>query len=328
MPEDSRLVWQRRLVPVLAPASWLYGAAVRARRLAYARGLLPTVRVDCPVISVGSLVAGGTGKTPMTAYVARRFGEHRVAVLSRGYGGSYKGRHQVTRDTPASWAGDEPVLLTRTCAADVWVSRDRARLAQALADRYDLFVLDDGYQHVRLERFLNLCLLPAEAPGRLLPAGLWREAPSALSAADLLVALDQWPDWIGEWYEGPRIIVQLRQGPWQGPDGASEPRGPVFAFCGVARPERFLGSLGALDVRGSLTWPDHHAYTPDDLRLLLREARGQGAEALVTTAKDAVRLSPTGLGLPLYWCDLDVHFLEGERDFATVLDSVALPPRS
>jgi tetraacyldisaccharide 4'-kinase len=325
MPEDRRLLWQRRLSSWLSPASWLYGAAVRARRRAYDAGLLPTVRVDRPVISVGSLLSGGTGKTPMVAHLARRFRARRVAVLSRGYGGSYRGEQQVTRDSQPAWAGDEPVLLARTCPADVWVARDRARLAQRLAGRYDLFLLDDGYQHLKLERFLNICLLPHEHPGRLLPAGLWREGASALAAADLVVALAAWPDWLAEYHEGPRITVELRPGAWQSAAGVGEPGGAVFAFCGVARPERFWQSLCDLDVRGTAAFPDHHLYTPQELQWLSDAARAQAATALVTTAKDQVRLAALPLALPLFWRDLEVRFLEGEQDFEAFLDGVSLP---
>jgi len=293
-----------------------------ARRTAFERGLLPTVRVDRPVISVGSLLAGGTGKTPMVAHLARHFASTRTAVLSRGYGGSYRGQRQVGRDCPAAVCGDEPVLLARTCPADVWVGRDRAKLALELSDRYELFLLDDGYQHLKLERFLNICLLPNEGPGVLLPAGLWRESARALRAADVVVALDSWPGWVGSYYEGPRVIVELSPGPWQSARGGG-PEGPVFAFCGVARPERFLNSLHGLDVRGSDVFADHHEYSPKDLHELVSRARQLGAFALVTTAKDAVRAGE--MDLPLYWRDLEVRFIEGEQDFAVFLESVVLP---
>lgn len=319
---DRRLVWQKRLAPVLRPAAWLYGASMSARRAAYARGLLPTVRSDRPVISVGSLLAGGTGKTPMVAHLARHFASTRTAVLSRGYGGSYRGRRQVTHDCPATVCGDEPVLLARTCPADVWVGRDRAQLALELSGRYDLFLLDDGYQHVKLERFLNICLLPHEDPGPLLPAGLWREGASALAAADVVVGLHGWPAWVDSYYEGPRVIVELAPGSWQSTRGG-QPEGPVFAFTGVARPERFLNSLGGLDVRGSAVFADHHVYSPGELKDLGSRARQLGAFALVTTAKDAVRTGD--VDLPLYWRDLEVRFVEGEPDFAMFLESVTLP---
>ena len=307
---------------MLKPAAWVYGACMSARRAAYARGLLPTVRVDRPVISVGSLLAGGTGKTPMVAHLARHFASSRTAILSRGYGGSYQGQRQVARDCPARVCGDEPVLLARTCPADVWVGRDRARLALELSNRYELFLLDDGYQHVKLERFLNLCLLPAEAPGPLLPAGLWRENASALAAADVVVALDVWPAWVHSYYEGPRVTVELAPGPWQSARGG-RPEGPVFAFCGVARPERFLDSLNGMDVRGHAEFADHHEYSAAELKELASRARHLGAFTLVTTAKDAVRVGD--VDLPVYWRDLEVRFIEGEHDFSEFLNSVTLP---
>lgn len=313
-------MWQKRLSPWLKPAAWLYGGAVRARRKAYGVGLLPTVRVDRPVISVGSLLAGGTGKTPMVAHIARQFAPVRTAVLSRGYGGSYRGIRQVTSDCPASVCGDEPVLLVRTCPADVWVARDRAKLALEIAGRYEVLLLDDGYQHIKLERFLNLCLLPGGLPGSLLPAGLWREGATALAAADLIVALDEWPAWVDSYYDGPRVVIRLVRGPWQNAQGPARPESPVYAFCGVARPERFLQSLGELEVRGQAVFPDHHAYTDAQLRDMTASAQRAGAQAFVTTAKDAVRI--TSLGLPLFWSDLEVQFSYGEEDFSAILSSV------
>lgn len=324
MQGDRRLVWQERLGPWLLPASWLYGSVQHTRRWAYGRGLFPAVRVDRPVVSVGSLLSGGTGKTPLVSLLARRWRGLRVAVLSRGYGGSYTHELQVTLHAPASLAGDEPVLLARTCAADVWVAQNRARLAARLASRYDLFLLDDGYQHLALERFLNICLLPHETPGRLLPSGLWREWPRALRAADLVLGLDAWPAWVDGFYDGPRVVIELRRTAWSGPDGVSPPHGPVFAFCGVARPNRFLDSLGDMELKGHAAWPDHHAYSEADLAQLQEQAQQAGAKSLVTTAKDAVRVRQECLRMPLYWCDLEVHFVEGERDFSDMLDSIPL----
>lgn len=293
-----------------------------ARRFGYARGVPATVRVDRPVISVGSLLAGGTGKTPLVAHLARHFAATKTAILSRGYGGSYRGRRQVEKDCPPDVCGDEPVLLARTCPADVWVARDRAALAVELSPRYELFLLDDGYQHLKLERFLNICLLPAEEPGPLLPAGLWREGTGALGAADVVVALDRWPAWVDSYYEGPRVTAALRPGPWQSVRGG-QPAGAVFALCGVARPARFLDSLADLDVRGRAVFADHHPYSASDKSDLVARARQAGAAALVTTAKDAVRLGE--IDLPLFWRDVEVHFTEGEQEFAVFLDSVCLP---
>jgi tetraacyldisaccharide 4'-kinase len=319
---DRRLVWQERMAPWLVPASLIYGAIQRSRRWAYGNGVFSCVRLDRPVVSVGSLLAGGTGKTPLTVFLARLWTARRVAVLSRGYGGSYSGELLVTPQTPTDLAGDEPVLLARSCPADVWVAHDRAQLALRLADRYDLFILDDGYQHLALERFLNICVLPHELPGRLLPAGLWREGPGALRAADLVVALDAWPDWIDDYYEGPRVVIRLERAPWCNALGHSHPSGPVFAFCGVARPKRFLRSLGDLVVTGSATWPDHHSYSESDLLQLQASARKSGATALVTTAKDAVRIGARRLDMPLFWCDVNVTVSQGEADFRAFLDDL------
>jgi tetraacyldisaccharide 4'-kinase len=319
---DPRLTWQRRLGPLLIPAAWAYGWVQSLRRLAYRQGAFATTRVDTPVLSIGSLLAGGAGKTPLVRWVARQFAGLNVAILSRGYGGSYDQPMMVKPDSEADLVGDEPVLLAETCDADVWVAHKRAPLAEELAERYDVLLLDDGFQHLALERYLNICVLPQQQPGRVLPAGLWREGPGALRAADLVVTHPGWPDWISEYYDGPRIVIGFEPGPWQSSSGEGEPGEPFVAFCGIARPERFFESLKGLDVAAEIPFADHHPYTPEDLAALARRARAYGAEALVTTAKDAVRLRSYEMDLPLFWRDVELSVVAGETDLKTALDDV------
>jgi tetraacyldisaccharide 4'-kinase len=292
------------------------------RRLAYRHGVFATTRVDAPVVSVGSLLAGGAGKTPLVRWVARHFAGLKVAILSRGYGGTYVEPDQVTATSNAGLVGDEPLLLFETCDADVWVARKRAALAAHLAERYDVLLLDDGYQHLALERYLNICILPQDPPGRIVPAGLWREGPGALKSADLVIATDDWPEWIDDFYDGPRIVLRFQPGLWQSRTDSSPPGDAVVAFCGIARPDRFFDSLVDLDVRAQMPFADHHPYTPEDLDALVRRARAYGAEALVTTAKDAVRLRSHDLDLPVFWRDVEVHIVQGETDLKSALDDV------
>jgi tetraacyldisaccharide 4'-kinase len=255
-------------------------------------------------------------------WIARYFTGLKVAILSRGYGGTRVEPDQVTVASEAGVVGDEPVLLFETCDADVWVARKRAPLAEHLAGRYDVMLLDDGYQHLALERYLNICVLPQGPPGRILPAGLWREGPGALRFADLVIATELWPDWIGDFYSGPEVVVSFEPGPWQSRSGLVEPSGASLAFCGIARPDRFFHSLDSLDVRAQIPFADHHLFTQEDLAALERKARAYGADALVTTAKDAVRLRSYEPDLPLFWRDVEVRIVQGEVELKAALDDV------
>ena len=187
-----RGVGDRLLVGILAVGAVPYGELLRVRAWAYATGLLPSRRLGRPVISVGNITVGGTGKTPMTALIARYLmGQgKRVAVLSRGYGGTSRGEARIVSDgskllLSASEAGDEPYLLAKELPGlMVVIGHDRYE-AGRLAERElnpDLFILDDGFQHLRLQRDLNILLLDGRNPfgnGLTLPAGLLREPRSA-----------------------------------------------------------------------------------------------------------------------------------------------------
>ncbi len=188
------------LVALLIPCAFLYGVVLRLRAYFYARRILAAHRLAAPVVSVGNLSVGGTGKTPMAMYLARLFIERgkRVALLSRGYGGAGGDAVRVVSDgsrlllSPAE-AGDEPVLLARSVPGLIVVTgSDRYRAGLEAFERFqpDIFLLDDGYQHLRLKRDINILLLDAVRPfgnGWTLPAGLLREPLSAVRRADFIV---------------------------------------------------------------------------------------------------------------------------------------------
>jgi tetraacyldisaccharide 4'-kinase len=305
--------------PLLRPAAWLYGLGQSIRRYLYRQGVAASVTVNRPVIAVGSLVAGGAGKTPFSAYLLECLSDRCVALLSRGYLGHYHGVRLVQPNGDPSEVGDEPICLARRTGADIWVARNRARLAAQLAERYELLVLDDGFQHLRLRRDLNICMVTPESPGSLLPAGMWREEPAAVRDADFVVALDQIPDWLSSYYDGPTAVITLVPGAWQSDSGSQEPPESVFAFCGIARPERFDQSLVDLRLTGTWHFADHHGFTPAELEQLWSRATASGADALVTTAKDAVRISRKPAGLPLFWRDVNVQWTGGADQFEAVL---------
>jgi tetraacyldisaccharide 4'-kinase len=309
------------LALVLAPAAWLYRAGLAAREAAYARGLLARGRLACPVVSVGNLTVGGTGKTPVVEQVARWLQEDgwRVAVVSRGYGRQgARGSVDVVSDGRALRAdarrgGDEPLLLARRLSGvPVVVGADRLAAGHLAVGRFapDVIVLDDGFQQRRLLKDVEIVCLDARAPwgpGGLLPRGTLREPPAALARAHLVVLTHAAPGAdLGRLRAAvrartgdvPCLAADLEPAGLEELDGAiSHPvealRGrAVLAVAGIAVPEGLVDTLvrcGAV-VRDLVAFPDHHAYREGDLRAVQRRAARVGAELVVTTEKDAVRL--------------------------------------
>jgi len=296
---------------LLAPLGALYGGVAAARAGAYGRGWLPRARLAGPVISVGNLSVGGSGKTPVVALVAAMLRDARrpVSVLSRGYGGSFRGDCLVVGDGqgvsagPAE-AGDEPVMLARALpGVVVAVGRRRDRVGRAVEARFGsrVHVLDDGFQHLRLHRDLDLvCACARDLGDRPLPAGRLRESPSALARADLILfeadgaALAA----LGAAHPGRVLGLRRRVLGFFGLDGAERPApSRPFLLSGIARPERFHGDVTPRvgHVAGTALFADHHAYTAAEVAGVESQARAAGADAIVTTAKDAVRLPLTSL---------------------------------
>lgn len=313
----------------LLPAAWVYGlgAALRGRRQArQAR------RLDHPVISVGNLTVGGTGKTPVTAFLAAALRDAglRPAILTRGYGGKDPGTEsgillvsdgrQVFPD--AAEAGDEPFLLARRLPG-VAVVRGADRYAAGLwyDKRYDVdvFLLDDGFQHRRLHRDFDLLLVDGRrgvGNGRVLPAGPLREPLSAIRRADAVLVTRRTAGDPGEalprrWRrrlgEKPVWVTDLV------PDGLRDAGGqpldppaglcdlPAVAVAGLADPGQFFRMLerhGAL-LLAELPFPDHCPYGPPDVRRIRDAVKRSAAPWVLATAKDAVKLEGCDLGAPL-----------------------------
>jgi tetraacyldisaccharide 4'-kinase len=279
----------RALGVLMLPAAAVYRTAVAARNRAYDAGMLRTHRVEVPVISVGNIAVGGTGKTPFAHWLAVELrGRGRVpAILHGGYAADEPALHR-------RWAPDIPVI----------VERDRvAGAAQAIAAGADVVVLDDAFQHRRLHRDLDIVLLAAErwhgGAARLLPRGPWREPASALARADLLVvtrktasverarlAAAEAASASGR----PAVLVQLRASRWQrAGQPAGAPAQPAVVVAGLAEPALFVESARAAGagIAGVLTFADHHEYRARDIDNILAAAAGA---PIVTTEKDWTRL--------------------------------------
>jgi tetraacyldisaccharide 4'-kinase len=289
------------LSPIANGVSALYAAVARRRRERYAARPDLRRRLRRPVISVGNLAVGGRGKTPLAATVARLLREagERPAILSRGYGRrAAKDGPVVVRDPDGIRAdlyrsGDEPLMLARQLpGVSVVVSADRY-LAGRLAE-HDLgatvHILDDGFQHLQLERDLDLVILGREDVARplTLPAGRLREPLDTLIAADAVLTADD--DVVVELGGLEVPVFRLRR---EGPERA-DTADPVIAVAGIAGPDRFFEDLRAAgwQVAGRMAFRDHHRYSARDAARIFECARRHGASRIVTTEKDFVRLLP------------------------------------
>ncbi|HKB96610.1 MAG TPA: tetraacyldisaccharide 4'-kinase [Rhizomicrobium sp.] len=289
------------LARLLSPLGALYGASV-AFKARHAMPLDPGI----PVICVGNLTAGGSGKTPVAIAIAEmlRARGHRPCFLTRGYGGSERGPALASRGHSAEVMGDEALLLART--APTIVARDRAAGARlAIEKGATALVMDDGHQNFALRKSLSLVVVDAETGfgnGFQIPAGPLREpVPQGLARADAVILVGPGgrspedgraakraqagsPDLQG--FGGPVLRVHLQA------DGAAFAGKTVFAFAGIGRPEKFLASLqaGGAIVTGSCFFADHHPYSDGEILQLKAIA---GDALLVTTEKDFVRLTTT-----------------------------------
>jgi len=307
----------------------LYGLAISVRDLSFRLGLRKVYRSRLPVVAVGNLAVGGTGKTPMVDLLIR-YVQHRgcrVAVVSRGYGGRYAGELGIVSRgegllMSAADAGDEPCLLARrNPTATVLVSAKRRSAIQYIEthDCADLVILDDAFQHRQVARDLNLLLLDAGAPfgnSRLLPAGFLREPSAALARADLIcltgvAGVNPLPSFTRP-VVGVRSTLSERVVSLAGESQllCSLVGKKIVAFAGIARPERFFESLkaGGLQLSAQLAMGDHVHYDRSSLSKI--NAAAVGADILLTTEKDAVKLVAEDLLLPCFSVGLDVHLDE------------------
>jgi tetraacyldisaccharide 4'-kinase len=289
-------------ISALQPVSWLYGAAVSARRAAYARGWARSHSIGRPVIVVGNLTVGGTGKTPLTIWLASHLREHgyEVGIVSRGYGREQTGLREVTAESSWKEVGDEPLILQRRTGCLTLVGTDRVAAARALVARgAGVILADDGLQHLRMNRDCEIVVIDGArgfGNGRLLPAGPLRESGSRARLADALVVNGGAeggpvrgvpPELAAQAVRMRLMAADARRvaGSAQGPAQPLEAfRGrPVHAIAGIGNPQRFFADLRARGLEViEHPFPDHYALTAAELDF------GDGL-AVLMTEKDAVK---------------------------------------
>ena len=308
-----------KLTPATRPLLWpfvpIYRLGLALREFQLRSGLKPVHRLRWPVVSIGNLSTGGSGKTPLTIALAKALAARglRVDVLSRGYGRRRSALPLlVDRDGTAEDFGDEPLLIAREAGVPVYVAAQRyqaglmAEAERSARSSPGVHLLDDGFQHRQLARDFDILLLDhADLTDRLLPAGNLREALQAAERAAVIAIPADEPD-VEEriksrgWQASIWRLRRRMEIPPAG-DSISDPAaGPVAAFCGIARPEQFFQGLESTGVNlaARIAFPDHNRYTAHDLNRLVAEARKAGARTLLTTEKDRVRLSALAATLP------------------------------
>jgi len=337
---------------LLAPLARLWTFASNrslARKAAHAR------RLATPVVSIGAISMGGAGKTPMVDHMAERLREHghHPAILTRGY----RRRSIETsivikagKPAPVSFTGDEAQIFVQSGFADAGIGADRWVTGRLVEEKYgpDVFLLDDGFQHRKLARDLDIVLIDALNPfagGAVFPLGMLREPPSALARAGAFVIMRAQPE---REYQGlrrqlqainphapifrarldPRHWINRRTGLAEHP-----PETSAAAFCGLANPGAYWGTLQSLGIRPVFRWtfPDHHHYTSREVQRLAAQARMHGTNFLLTTEKDSMNLPGRAsemladMGVELYWLKIGLQ-VEDEGKLLELIESKLRKP--
>lgn len=316
----ARSVWARRGIfsflqwLVAVPLSLLYGLAVRSRNACYRVGLLRSKRLERPVVSVGNLTVGGTGKTPTTIWLARELANrgYKVAILSRGYKGDLKGavvldpmpEADQAGDRSEILAGDEAVMMARLFGQRVGVAKKRYQAGtQVLRNAdVDVFLLDDGFQHRELARDVDLLLLGEDSNGWLLPAGAFREPRAALKRANYYLvtgARERWQKLLRRMPQDtvfygalePRALLGFESGHWREFPLTLLDRNRVLAVSAIADPAPFYRMIYDWEgeIVDTIEFPDHHSYSARDWQRITRASHS--VDVVLTTEKDIVKLT-------------------------------------
>jgi tetraacyldisaccharide 4'-kinase len=297
-----------RLLLLLLPLEWLFAGVTALRRRAFRRGWLRSGHPGCPVVVVGNITVGGTGKTPLVITLANGLGDagYRVGVVSRGYGGTATAPIPVHVDSPVATVGDEALLIARSTAARVVIGRDRLAAAQQLmADPPDVILSDDGLQHYRLQRDVEVVSMDASAGfgnGHLLPVGPLREPPRRLATVDFLLQRDG---------QDPHSAMATKPRCFRRCDSEktrelTQPGfGPrVHALAAIAQPQRFFSLLRELGLD-----PVEHPFA-DHRPFEIADFASLQDLPLVMTSKDAVKFPP-GAHPDAWILDIDLQLPEG-----------------
>lgn len=328
------------------PLSWLYGAIANARNTLYKNGAFKSFSLGVPTISVGNITVGGTGKTPIVAFLAAMLAEQgeKVCILTRGYGRKNPTKRVLVSDGTSILAnpieaGDEPFELARKLLGKAVVVADADRVASGIwaRDKFGIsaFLLDDAFQHQKVKRDLNIVAIDASNPfgnGKVLPFGILREPLSNLSRADLIIVTrTNLSPGISEIKsqisihnpECPIVLSKNRVGSlvdladFSGIAHYNETQGykidtdtKILAFCALGNPENFFTQLRRenYQVVSTIKFPDHHFYEQSDIARIEKTATDNGAEVLFTTEKDAVKICDLEFDLPCFVVENEMTF--------------------
>jgi tetraacyldisaccharide 4'-kinase len=313
---ERRGLWGKILWFLLVPLSWIFSALVGLRNLLFLLNWRRALALERPVISIGNLTVGGTGKTPSCIWLARALETRglKVGILTRGYGGKRsaplvlsgngKGSAALASTAEVAAGGDEPCMMAKIYGQTVAVCAKRDLAARELLNRghIDVFILDDGFQHRRVKGDADIVLLGNDAPGWVLPAGPFREPPEVTQRADFLLltgAEKAWEPLIKSFdanacFKGalsPVSLVGYQGNQWKEYPLSLLYRNKIVVVAGIAHPERFYRILHDFeaDIIDILEFPDHHDYTLADWQRINRV--GRTAELILTTEKDIIKLA-------------------------------------
>jgi tetraacyldisaccharide 4'-kinase len=331
---------------ILWPFALLFGAAVRLRAWCYRTGICRQQRLNGVVISVGNLTVGGTGKTPMTIWIARKLASEgkRVGVLTRGYRGHRLEEAGQRAPKGSAITSDEAIVMQKQLGEQVRIGIGADRFTQGTRlerEGVEWLVLDDGFQHLQLARNLDVVLIDATNPfgeGHLLPAGRLREPLSSLARADIVVITrsEHAPAVESRIQRHTPAPIYYAQAELDGvfrlepgillPETVEKLPQRAFAFCGVGNPPAFFADLRrwGTEIMGRAAFADHHAYTRADMQRLERLAKEAGAEALVCTLKDFANFGAERFcELPVYFVRTDLRIEREDEFWQTVLAIIA-----
>lgn len=335
---------------ILAPFGWLYRLVMQVRNAMYDRGIFKSYDLGAKTISVGNITTGGTGKTPLVAYVANQLAKRgeKVCVLTRGYGRDHPKQKVLVSDganihADVREAGDEAIELSRSLQGKAAVIADADRLSGAAWAKRDLnstaFVLDDGFQHRVVNRDTDIVCIDATDPfgDGMLPSGRLREPLSCVTRADIFVItrselveedrLSKLRAELGHLnphatvFQGSTIIEKIvRLAEFEAEMTAVRQVGRTLAFCALGNPQSFFSRLRleGIELIGEEPFRDHHYYTQRDADYLDRLGAKLGAECLITTAKDAVKLGGLKFTLPCFVVEIEL-ILDDPAGFAELI---------